>query len=47
MGKKYVEVIEYRAKIWINQVHLQKKIDITNIRTKLSIIKTKIMRFET
>ena len=36
MGKNGVEVIEYGGEIWINQGHLQKKLDIANIadRTK-------------
>ena len=29
--KNGVEVIEYGGEIWINQVHLQKKLDIANI----------------
>ena len=29
--KNGVEAIEYRGKIWINQGHLQEKLDIANI----------------
>ena len=32
--KNDVEAIEYSAKIWINQSHLQEKLDIANISNR-------------
>ena len=48
MEKNGVEVIKYGDKIWINQWHLQKKLDITNIadRTQYYSSKCKKMRCE-
>ena len=34
MDKNGVEVIEYSGEIWINQTHLEKKLDISNISDK-------------
>ena len=48
MEKNGVEVIEYSGEIWINQGHLQKKLDIANIadRTQHYSSKFKKMRCE-
>ena len=45
-GKNDVEVIEYGGEIWINQKHLEKKLDIANIadRTKYYSSEFKKMR---
>ena len=48
MEKNDVEVIEYGGEIWINQKHLEKKLDIVNIadRTQYYSSKLKKMRCE-
>ena len=40
--KNDVEVIEYGGKIWINQGHLQEKLDIANIADRTHIILTNL-----
>ena len=47
-GKNDVEVIEYGSEIWINQKHLEKKLDIANIadRTQYYSSEFKKMRCE-
>ena len=40
--KNNVEVIEYGGKIWINQGHLQEKLDIANIADRTHIILTNL-----
>ena len=42
--KNDVEAIEYSAKIWINQSHLQEKLDIQIFLTELSIILTNLQK---
>ena len=34
-GKNDAEVIEYGGEIWINQKHLEKKLDILNIADRI------------
>ena len=49
MEKNHVEVIEYGSEIWINQKHLEKKLDIANIagRTQHYSSQFQTMRCET
>ena len=38
MEKNDVEVIEYGGEIWINQKHLEKKLDIANIADRTNSV---------
>ena len=42
MEKYGVESIEYGGEIWINQGHLQEKLDIANISDRTQILKNEM-----